>query len=56
MRCEWFIAVHEDAQGNDLCESLNLPEYPSFQCHNVALDDIEMCQEHETFSSCWAEF
>jgi hypothetical protein len=54
-RCEWSVVVYLDAQGNDLCESLDLPEYPSHPCHNVALEGIEMCREHESFSSHWED-
>ena len=56
MRCEMFVTVYEDSQGNDLCESLDLPEYPSFQCHSVALDGIEMCHDHRAFASHWDEY
>jgi len=55
MRCEWFVTVYEDAQGNDLCESLDLPEYPHYQCHAKALEGIEMCREHEMFSEAWED-
>lgn len=55
MRCEWFVTVYEDAQGNDLCESLDLPEYPHYQCWNKALEGIEMCREHEMFSEAWED-
>lgn len=55
MRCEWFVTVYEDVQGNDLCESLGLPEYPHYQCWNKALEDIEMCREHEMFSEAWED-
>ncbi len=54
-RCESMVVVLEDANGNDLCESLNLPEYPSYQCHEPALEGIEMCKAHEPWSRAWDE-
>lgn len=54
-RCEWFVTVYEDAQGNDLCESLDIPEYPSYRCHGVAMEGIEMCREHEAYSQVWED-
>jgi hypothetical protein len=52
-RCQHFVVVHEDAQGVDLCESLDLPEYPSFQCPSSALEGSDMCAEHDAFASDW---
>lgn len=56
MRCEMEITVYEDAQGHDLCESLDLPEYPHYQCPSVALDGIEMCHDHRAFASHWDKY
>lgn len=55
-QCAFRIVVCEDAQGNDLCESLGLPEYPDYQCPgNAAANGCEMCHEHDAFSVEWVE-
>lgn len=53
-RCEYMIYIYQDAQGNDLCESLNLPEYPGYQCEgNAAANGCEMCREHDAYADHW---
>lgn len=52
-KCEYMIYIYEDAQGNDLCESLDLPVYPGYQCMNDALEDSEMCLAHDAYASHW---
>ena len=48
------MVVYVDAQGNDLCESLDLPEYPAYQCDgNAAANGCEMCHEHDAYSADW---
>ena len=54
-QCEYMIYVYVDAQGNDLCESLNLPMYPGYQCDgNAAANGCEMCREHDAYAEDWA--
>jgi hypothetical protein len=55
-QCEYMVVVLEDAQGNDLCESLGLPCYPAYRCEEGALEGSEMCREHDPWASHWDVF
>jgi hypothetical protein len=50
-----MIYIYEDAQGNDLCESLDLPVYPGYRCPTAALEGSEMCLEHDPWASHWTD-
>ena len=52
-QCEMMIAVYVDAQGNDLCESLDLPAYPMYQCMERCEDGSDMCLAHDAWASHW---
>lgn len=55
-QCEYMVVVYFDAQGNDLCESLDLPCYPEYRCEGNAADNgCEMCREHDAYSRHWDE-
>jgi hypothetical protein len=53
--CEYMIYIYEDAQGNDLCESLDLPMYLGYRCPTAALEGSEMCLEHDPWASHWTD-
>ena len=56
-QCEYQVVVYVDAQGVDLCESLDLPCYPAYQCMAQALpfgEGFNMCEEHDHYADHWA--
>ncbi len=55
-QCEYQVVVYVDAEGRDLCESLDLPCYPSYPCGEPALgygEGFNMCEEHDAFANHW---
>ena len=57
-QCQYHVVVFVDADGRDLCESLDLPCYPAYQCMAQALPygkGFEMCGDHDDYASHWVD-
>ena len=52
-RCAEYVVVYVDAAGRDLCESLDLPAYPSYQCMEKAGEWSDYCDAHQHYDLEW---
>ena len=52
-KCEYLVVVYQDADGRDLCESLDLPCYPAYECGAPLAVNSNMCEEHDPWADHW---
>jgi hypothetical protein len=52
-QCAEYVVVYVDADGRDLCESLDLPAYPAYRCMEAAGEHSDYCDAHHPFDLEW---